>query len=101
VSLVALGIHFGTLVLLLALGVWLERRTGAARLYRALPDWATFVVAGVAFGLPWIPYFRGVYPETLPPDPLHWVLALNAVLWVTAPVLLSRYLGTGRSEPTC
>jgi hypothetical protein len=100
-SLVALVIHFGTLFLVLGFGIWLEMRTGAGRLYRALPDWASFVVAGVAFGLPWIPYWRGAYPETLPPDPLHWVLALNAILWITTPVLLARYVGPGRSETAC
>ena len=89
-------------VLLVAVGgIWLERRTGSPSVYRALPWWAKMVVAALAFGLPWIPYWRGAYPA-LPPDPLPWAFALSAVLWIGTPLLLARFVETRPStEAAC
>ena len=100
-SLVALSVHFGAFFIVVGLGIWLERRTGSAAVYRSLPGWAQFVTAGVAFGGPWIPFWRGEYPASLQPDPLLWVLGLNAALWIGTPLVLQRFVDTRRREATC
>lgn len=100
-SIVAPVVHFGAIFVVLGLGIWLERRTAAGAVYRSLPSWAKLVVGGVAFGLPWIPYSRGLYPASLPPDPLVWVLALNAALWVATPLVLARIVETRSQSATC
>lgn len=92
--------YFGLLLVVLGLGVWLERHTGSAQVYRTLPEWAKFLTAGIAFGGPWIPYWEGLYPA-LPPDPLLWVIALNGALWIGMPLALQSVVGTDRPEPTC
>lgn len=81
-------------------GIWLERRSGSAEIYRGLPPWAQLLVAGIAFGGPWIPYWEGLYPA-LPPDPLLWVLVLNLTLWIGIPHLLDPVVETGQPEAAC
>jgi len=83
----------GAVLLVAIAGIWLERKTGSPTVYRSLPGWAKLVVAALAFGLPWIPFWRGAYPP-LPPDPLLWAFALSAVLWITTPLLLARLVET-------
>lgn len=99
-SLLALVVYFGLFFVVLGLGVWLERHTGSARIYRSLPQWAKLLTGAIAFGLPWLPYWEGLYPA-LPPDPLLWVLALNAILWIGTPLALATVVDTRQPEPAC
>lgn len=102
-TLALLALNLGLMLVLVVIGVAIERDGRVEARRRSLPGWLQTIVGGLALGGPWLLYFRGILPEAVAGGTIDGIvvtLAISLVLWMGYPPLVARFVETETSSPS-